>query len=226
VNEVARAEVADLRDHHGEERVGGDVEGHAEEEVRAALIELATQLAILHKKLEQRVAGRERHEVEFRRIPGRDDQTAAVGTYLDVGDDAGDLIDDGAIESAPGPPLRAIDSPEVAVFIGPLVPDRDFVFTEIADVGVTLEEPQQLVDDRAEVEFFSGEQRKSFAQIKPFLSAKDRNRASAGAVGFWPTLFPDETEKAVVLLQGRPPYVPSYDRCWCIGTRQRGRCRG
>ena len=142
VDEVARAEVADLRDHHGEERVGGDVEGHAEEEVRAALVKLATQLAILHKKLEQRMAGRERHEVEFRRIPGRNDEAAAGGVFLDVGDDAGDLIDDGAIESAPGAPLRAIYSPEVAVFIGPLVPDRNFVFAEVGYVGLAFEEPQ------------------------------------------------------------------------------------
>ena len=93
------------------------------------------------------MAGREGHEVEFRRIPGRDDETAAVGIFLDVGHDAGDLIDDGAIESAPGAPLRAIDTAEVTIFIGPLVPDRDFVFAEVGYVGLAFKEPQQLMDD-------------------------------------------------------------------------------
>src|SRR3546814_1799796 len=41
VHEVARREIADLRHHHGQQSVGSDVEGHAEKDVGAALVELA-----------------------------------------------------------------------------------------------------------------------------------------------------------------------------------------
>jgi hypothetical protein len=64
------------------------------------------------------------------------------------------------------------------------------------------------VDDRAEVEFFRGEKGETLAQIEAFLRAENGDRAGAGAVGFWPTIFKDEPEEAVVLLHGRPPEGP------------------
>src|ERR1700722_20397439 len=41
MNEVAGLEAGDLGHHHGQQRIGGDVEGHAEKDIRRALIELA-----------------------------------------------------------------------------------------------------------------------------------------------------------------------------------------
>jgi hypothetical protein len=43
VHEVAHAQAGDLRDHVREQRVAGDVEGHAEEDVGRALVQLAAQ---------------------------------------------------------------------------------------------------------------------------------------------------------------------------------------
>ena len=57
-------------DEMGQERVARDVEGHAEEEIGAALVELAAQAAIEHEELEERVAGRERLGLHVRRVPG------------------------------------------------------------------------------------------------------------------------------------------------------------
>src|ERR1019366_6568599 len=57
VDEYARLQLADLRNHHRQQGIGGDIERHAEEQVRAALIELAVQLAVLHEELKQRMAG-------------------------------------------------------------------------------------------------------------------------------------------------------------------------
>ena len=64
VHEVARLEVADLGHHHRQQRVGGDVERHAEEDVGGALVELAGEPAVGDVELEQRVARRQRHRVE------------------------------------------------------------------------------------------------------------------------------------------------------------------
>jgi hypothetical protein len=53
-------------DHHGEQRVAGDVERHAEEQIRAALVELAAQFAAIDEELKQAVAGRQGHLVDAR----------------------------------------------------------------------------------------------------------------------------------------------------------------
>src|SRR5512138_3765320 len=55
-DELAGLEAGHLRHHERQERVGGDVERHAEEEVGAPLIHLAGQAAVRHVELEQRMA--------------------------------------------------------------------------------------------------------------------------------------------------------------------------
>lgn len=199
VDEFLGFQSADLRDHHGEQGVGGDVEGDAEEEIRTALVELAAEFAVRDVELDEGMARRERHPVDFAGIPGADDVAAAVGILFEILDDAGDLIDGASLRGAPIAPLRAVDRPEVAVRIGPLVPDRDAVFLEVADVGVTLEEPEQLVNNGAEVQLLGGEQGKSLGQVEAFLRAENGERSRAGSVFFPRPVVEDEVEKSVVL---------------------------
>ncbi len=202
VNERAGLEAADLRDHEGEKRIGGDIEGHAEEEVCAALVELATEFAILNIELKQRMTWCEGHEMELGGVPCRNDKATAVGIFFDVFDDARDLIDRGAIRSAPVAPLGPIDAAEITFLIGPLVPDGDIVVPQVAGVCFAFQEPEQLVNDGAKVEFFRGEEGEALAQIEALLGTKNGIRAGAGAVGFESTLIKDEAEEAVVLLHG------------------------
>ena len=101
MHEVAGLQAGNLRHHHGQQRIGGDVEGHAEEDVGGALIELAGQLTVGHIELEQAVAGRQRHLVDFGRIPGADDQPARIRIAPDHVDDTGDLVDLPAVGSRP-----------------------------------------------------------------------------------------------------------------------------
>ena len=73
-DELARLHAHLLRDQVGQQSVRGDVEGYAQEHVRAALVQLAGQLlhtvrAFVHVELEQRVAGRKRHVVHLGRVP-------------------------------------------------------------------------------------------------------------------------------------------------------------
>ena len=53
---------------------------------------------------------------------------------------------------------------------------------EVLDIGVAAQEPQQLVDDGAEVEFLGGEQGEAVLQGETHLVAEDAHRACAGAV--------------------------------------------
>jgi len=74
------------------------------------------------------------------------------------------------------------------------------LIAEIGDVGVALEEPEELVNDRAKVQFFRGNEWEALAQVKAFLSAKNGIRSCARAVGFDFSLLENELQKAVILL--------------------------
>src|SRR5262249_27697608 len=113
-----------------------------------------------------------------------------------------DLIDADAVPSAPIPPLRAVNAAEISFFVRPLVPNRHAMFVEKFDVRVAAQKPEQLVDDRFDVEVLGCEQRKSRtarSQIESRLGAEDRQRAGAGAVIARLTFFQDEPEKIVIL---------------------------
>jgi hypothetical protein len=139
MDEFAGFQAADLRDHHGQQRVGGDVERHAEEDIGAALVELAGEFSVRDIELEQAVAGRQRHLADFADVPCGDDQAAVVGIFLDMRSmTLDDLVDRAAIGRGPAAPLVAVDGAEIAVFIGPFVPDADAVVVQVFDVGVAF----------------------------------------------------------------------------------------
>jgi hypothetical protein len=50
-------------------------------------------------------------------------------------------------------PLLPINGTQIAVFVRPFVPDGHFVFLEVTDVGIATQEPEQLIDDGAEMQF-------------------------------------------------------------------------
>ena len=57
VDELSRLKVADLRHHHGQERVAGDVEGHAKKAVGRTLVELQREFPFANVELEEGMAG-------------------------------------------------------------------------------------------------------------------------------------------------------------------------
>ena len=57
VDEFTGLQAADLRYHHGEERVTRDVERHAQKKIGATLVKLTTERAVLDMKLKKRVTG-------------------------------------------------------------------------------------------------------------------------------------------------------------------------
>src|SRR3546814_4430562 len=86
-------------------------------------------------------------------------------------EDQGDLVDVAAVRRRPGAPLRAIDRAQLALRVGPVVPDADAVALQVGDVGVALEEPQQFVDDRFQVQLLGGQQREALGQVEAHLVA-------------------------------------------------------
>ena len=155
---------------------------HAQEDVGAALVELAGQLAAGHVELEQRVAGRQLHVRYVGHVPGRDDHAARVRIVPDLVHHLRNLVDVFAIRRRPAAPLVAVDRAQVAVGVGPLVPDGDAVFLQVGDVGRALQEPQQLVDDGLQVDLLGRQEGETLLQVEAHLVAEDGQGAGAGAV--------------------------------------------
>lgn len=89
-----------------------------------------------------------------------------------------------AVRGRPRAPLLAVDRTCVTVLICPLVPDGDIVFMQISNVGIALQEPEQFMNDRAQMAALRCHQRKAFLQIEAHLVAKNGERTGAGAVVF------------------------------------------
>jgi hypothetical protein len=106
VDEFAHLQAGDLGHHLGKQGVAGDVERHAQEDVRRALVELAGELAgsrftRRYVELEQAMTGRQRHVVDVGRVPGADDVAAAVGVGPQAMHNVGDLIDHPPVRRGP-----------------------------------------------------------------------------------------------------------------------------
>ena len=118
-------------------------------------------------------------------------------------DDLRDLVDVAPVRGRPGAPLVAVDRTEVAVLVGPLVPDRDAAVLEPLDVGVAAQEPQQLGEDRAGVHLLGRDQREAGGEVEPHLVAEDAAGPGAGAVALLDAVVEDPGEEVEVLLH--PP---------------------
>ena len=184
VHELARRKAGHLGHHQGEQGIGGDVERHAQEDIGAALVELAGQGAVVHVELEEGMAGRQGHLVDVPGVPGADDQAARVRVGLDLFNHACYLVYGRPVRRGPGSPLHAVHRAQFAVFVGPLVPDGDAVVAQVPDIRLAPEEPQQLVNDGFQVQFLGGQHGEVPAQVETHLVAEHAQGAGAGAVGF------------------------------------------
>src|SRR6185312_7200692 len=160
-DELAGLEIALLREHVGEQRVAGDIERHAEEDIGAALIELTGEPAVRHVELKERMAGHEVHLLELPDVPGTDQDAAGIRIAAKLLERHADLIDAASVGRQPRAPLLAVDRPQLAALIGPLIPDADTLVMKPGDVGVPPQEPEQLADDRAQVDPLRRHQRES-----------------------------------------------------------------
>src|SRR5262249_40068469 len=127
---------------------------------------------------------------------------ARVGITLQVLDHIGDLIDVCAAGHRPGTPLPPVDRPKLAVLVGPFVPDGYAVLVEITNIRRSLQEPEQLVDDRLDVQILGSDERKAVFEVEAHLRAEQTQRARAGAVPFAEPIMANPGEKIEILPQG------------------------
>src|SRR5690606_2271177 len=181
-DELARLEIALLRHHVRQQAIRRDIERHAKKDVRASLIKLAGKPAVRDVELKERMTRRQRHPLELADVPCADDDSPRVRIAADQLDGPCNLIDLASVGRLPPAPLRAVYGAELAALVRPLVPDRDPIAAQILDVRVAGQEPQQLVNDRAQMQLLRRQQRKAFAEVEAHLMTEHAERSRAGAV--------------------------------------------
>ena len=77
------------------------------------------------------------------------------------------------------------------------------MLVQIGDIGIAHQKPQQLVDDRLDVDFLGRHQRKTKGQIETQLSAEYGERTGAGAVRFADAVVANMAHEIEVLLHAR-----------------------
>src|ERR1043166_5169817 len=140
------------------------------------------------------MTGRQGHFVQFPHIPGTDDQPSAVRVVFDLLNDLVDLVNGTTIRGLPITPLSAVNPAEIAIVVGPFVPNADAVFVEVLDVSVSAQKPEQLVNYRFEVELFGSQQGESVFQWESLLRAEEGISPSTGAIGFEFALLQNQAE--------------------------------
>jgi len=113
------------------------------------------------------------------------------------------LVDRLTVRAAPRSPLRPVDPAEISVGVGPLVPNGHPILPQRVDIGFTAEKPEQLVDDRPQMDFFRGDQREPVPQVEACLRTEDAKSAGSSPVLARTPLLKDHFEEAVVFLHGR-----------------------
>ena len=113
----------------------------------------------------------------------------------------------------PRAPLVTIDVSKVTILVGPLIPNAHSTLLQPLGIRIALQEPQEFVDDRLQMQFFCCEERESLLQVESHLIAKYRDGASAGAVSFLYSFFQDAVEQVKILFHCSYflIFVQSYD---------------
>jgi hypothetical protein len=106
------------------------------------------------------------------------------GLCLQAVDELGDLVDGTAVRRRPAPPLITIHRSQLALFVGPLIPDGHAMILQVLHVAIALQKPEQFIDDRAQVQLFGRHRRETGRQIEAHLIAKNTQRPRSSAIFF------------------------------------------
>ena len=197
------------------------------------------------------MARRQRHVFDFGGVPCGHDHSTGIGIVANQIHDIRNLVNRavGVVLRGrrPAAPLHAVDRPQVAVGIRPLIPDVHAMLDQPIDVAAALEEPQQFVSHALEPHPFRGDEREAFAKVEAHLLTEQADGARASAVGFKCAFGEDATHKVFVRRRdvafrlGGNASANGFKFFWCQShgcqskredlkselsvSRQRNRCR-
>ena len=204
MDELTTLKSSHLCHHLKQKGIARNVERHSEKCVSRTLIELKRELAVSHIELEHGMARRQSHIIGLPWMPGTYKHSATIRISLYLIEYILNLIHNNAIsilvKSLKGTPLLAIHRSELTILISPLIPDTHTMLLKILHVGIALQEPQKLIDDRLEMQFLCSEQRKTISKIKAHLISKHALCSRTSTVSLHSTLFQDSVKQIKILL--------------------------
>ena len=95
-----------------------------------------------------------------------------------------------------------VNGTKLAVRTGPFVPYRDSVLLKILYIGVSGNEPEQLVNDGLKVDFFCGEKRETVLQVEAHLVSENALRPGTRTVFLHDAVFPNMSQEVQILFHG------------------------
>ena len=101
VDKLAGLETRHMCHHVGQEGIGRDIEGNADEDVGRALVELAGKPPVRDIELKEAVTWRQSHPADIGRVPGGDDEPSRIRVFADVRYDLADLVEAAAVAGGP-----------------------------------------------------------------------------------------------------------------------------
>src|SRR6185369_13515130 len=171
-HKIAELEITYSGDHHREQCIRSDIKRKSEKNIGGSLVELARQFAVRDVELEQEMARRQSHLWNFAYIPSAHYQPTGVRVVFDLINHLSNLINGAAVRGSPGSPLSAVHRTEFPVLVRPFIPDVDSVIAKIVDVCLAAQKPEQLIDDRFDVELLGCKKREPVGEIKSQLVAE------------------------------------------------------
>ena len=87
------------------------------------------------------MARRKVHFVKVGHVPSRNDDAARVRIFFQLSHNLLDLVDVSAIVVGPRAPLIAVNVSEIAILVGPLIPNAHTILLKVVHVGVAIEKP-------------------------------------------------------------------------------------
>ena len=148
------------------------------------------------------MARRQRHFIQLANVPGGNDDAARVWIVFQLVHHGGDLVNMAAIRRWPCAPLLAVNLAQVAVLVCPFIPDGNVIFVQIRNVSIALQEPEQFMNDRAQMAALCRHQREAFLQVEAHLVAKNGERTGTGAVIFRRALIEHFFHQFKILFHG------------------------
>ena len=88
------------------------------------------------------MTGRQSHVFQFVHFPGTDDVTAGIGIFPQASQHGVDLVVNAPVVPFPAAPLLPVNRAEVAVLVGPFVPDRNAMLVQVSDIRVPVQKPE------------------------------------------------------------------------------------
>ena len=172
MDEITILQAASLRNHHGEQSVRSNVERNAQKNVGTTLVKLAAKSSVGDIELKEDMTRRQSHLIHLTHVPRRNQQSTRIGIGLDIMNQILNLVDVAAIGTTPATPLTAVDRSQITILVSSLVPDCHLMVVQILNIRVPFEEPKEFVDNRAQVQLFGSQQRKTVIEMETHLITK------------------------------------------------------